>query len=188
METNNTLRIIPFCSHKPEKYDDPEHAFYSNLAQSPFQMNNVYFHSVEQYIEYEKALLFGDTMVASAVMTLDYTTRDGVPDDEWDSQLVEIGALGLMVTGFDSKVWDTKCYGIVLTGVASKFKQNKERLAKLIETNDALICQAVSRDKIWGIGMNRYDPRVQNPLEWQGKNLLGDCIMFVRNVSKPPIK
>lgn len=188
METNNTLRIIPFCSHKPDKYDDPEHAFYSNWAQSPFQMNNVHFHSVEQYMMYEKALLFGDTEVAKTVMSLDYETPDGLPDERWDSQLKEIKALGRKVNGFDSKVWDAKCYGIVLIGVAAKFKQNKEHLAKLIETNDALICEAASYDKIWGIGMNRDDPRVQNPLEWQGKNLLGDCIMFVRNASKASIK
>jgi predicted NAD-dependent protein-ADP-ribosyltransferase YbiA (DUF1768 family) len=33
---------------------------------------------------------------------------------------------------------------------------------------------------MWGIGLAHDDKRIRNPLEWQGKNLLGFALMAIR--------
>ncbi len=35
-------------------------------------------------------------------------------------------------------------------------------------------------DKIWGIGMDKRNEAVENPMKWEGKNLLGFALTEVR--------
>ena len=62
-------------------------------------------------------------------------------------------ALGRQIVGFKDEVW------------------NAHRI--LVEASPV--------DSIWGIGLAQDDPHAENPLQWQGLNLLGFALMKVRD-------
>ena len=41
---------------------------YSNMNLSPFTLNDQYFHSAEQWIQYQKVLTFGDRYTANKIL------------------------------------------------------------------------------------------------------------------------
>ena len=51
---------------------------------------------------------------------------------------------------------------------------------KLLKTGDIILAEASPYDKIYGIGLKPNDPRVQDPTQWKGQNLLGKALMKVR--------
>jgi len=154
--------------------------FFSNWSVSPFFLDGVQYNCTEQYMMHQKALLFNDNNVADLVLNLSYTPSNGIPDKKWDQQMKDIKQLGRKVTNFNTELWDTNCEEIMRKGIFAKFDQNNLLRDTLLETGENLICEAASYDKIWGIGMGSEDPRVQDPQQWQGKNLLGNCLMAVR--------
>ena len=44
---------------------------YSNIHHSPFEINSQQFHSAEQWIQYQKALIFGDSYMANRILLAD---------------------------------------------------------------------------------------------------------------------
>ena len=42
---------------------------YSNFHHSPFEINGQQFHSAEQWIQYQNALMFGDSYMANRILT-----------------------------------------------------------------------------------------------------------------------
>ncbi len=176
-------RVIPFCSHKSttakKESGNANHRFFSNWSTSPFVLDNVHYNSTEQYMMHQKALLFNDPIVVKKVMDLNYSPSE--PDDEWNKQMKDIKALGREVANFKPEVWNAQCEEIMKKGIHAKFSQNELLKETLLATGNDIICEAASYDKIWGIGMSYNDPRVQDPEQWQGKNLLGKCLMAVRD-------
>ena len=71
---------------------------------------------------------------------------------------------------------------VVGTAVMAKFIQHPNLYKKLQESGDAIMCEAAPNDNIWGIGMAADNPKMQNPEEWQGTNLLGKIVMNVRTL------
>jgi ribA/ribD-fused uncharacterized protein len=115
----------------------------------------------------QKALLFDDIESYNKIM------RSGNP-------LVQ-KSLGRKVKNFDEKVWAENRERIIYEGNIAKFTQNNDLKRKLIETGDAIICEGSPKDKIWGVGLRCDDPRVHDPNQWLGLNLLGEALMKVRN-------
>lgn len=59
---------------------------------------------------------------------------------------------------------------------------------KLMQTFWSIAIEVVNQfpigdtmDRIWGIGMGKDNPNVENPLKWRGKNLLGFALTEVRD-------
>ncbi len=50
----------------------------------------------------------------------------------------------------------------------------------LLSTNNAVLAEANPQDQIWGIGIEKNDPRATNPRPWRGDNLLGQVLERVR--------
>ena len=50
----------------------------------------------------------------------------------------------------------------------------------LLSTGDKIIAEATVKDNIWGIGIDVGDPRVQDPKQWKGTNVLGFALMKAR--------
>lgn len=139
---------------------------YSQWHKAPMTIDGVEYNCCEQYMMHQKALLFGDEIIADEIMdTLD-------PKEQ--------KALGRKIKGFDSEKWDTACIAIVFKGNLAKFSQNQSLKTQLLATGDRLMVEASPYDKIWGIGLAEDVADIDNPATWKGKNLLGWCITLVK--------
>lgn len=130
---------------------------------------NLYF-TAEQYMMYMKAITFGDMNTAAAIMQTNDPGR--------------AKALGRLVKNFDQKIWDITKTNIVKNGNFYKFSQNLELREYLLSTKDSILVESAPHDKIWGIGkgLSSIDEDLTNPENWDGQNLLGFCLMEIRDV------
>lgn len=155
----NTVII---CFHNP----DEQNGYLSNWYLSQFKYDNVDFSSMKQYMMYMKATLFKDEEVAQEILKTD--------------NVAEIKALGRKVKNFDDKEWDKNKEKIITNGLYAKFSQNNDLKKKLLDTGKAVLAECAVNDKIWGIGLSMKDINRLNTKSWKGQNLLGKCLMTVR--------
>ena len=171
------MAILLFYGHNPENLDKGDGL--SNWFPSPFMENGIQFTSNEQYMMYRKAMLFGD--VASAGKILRAATLADIGNmATWDTKQKQIKKLGRDVTPFDDFRWQEHRVHIVTDGLRLKFTQNQHLKDFLINTKGT-IAEASPRDLIWGIGYGKTNPNAQDPKKWRGMNLLGQCLMQVRD-------
>eukprot|EP00747_Dinoflagellata_sp_TGD_P209355 gnl/TRDRNA2_/TRDRNA2_82755_c0_seq1.p1 gnl/TRDRNA2_/TRDRNA2_82755_c0~~gnl/TRDRNA2_/TRDRNA2_82755_c0_seq1.p1 ORF type:complete len:279 (+),score=72.18 gnl/TRDRNA2_/TRDRNA2_82755_c0_seq1:87-839(+) len=88
--------------------------------------------------------------------------------------------MGREVKGFNQALWDRVMCSVAFEVVLQKFAKTPELAEVLLKTGDRLIAEATRNDKIWGIGIDVGDPRVNRPSEWQGTNVLGWALMEAR--------
>lgn len=143
---------------------------YSQWLPSLIEIEGKMFSCCEQYMMYKKAMLFGDTEAADQIMNTD---NPAIQKE-----------IGRRVKNFDREIWDANCYSIVYKANFAKFSQHKNLKRELILTGDKIIVEASPYDKIWGIAMGEDDPGIEDPANWKGLNLLGQCIMNVRSILK----
>lgn len=139
---------------------------FSNWFIADFDVKGVRFNCVEQFIMYCKAKLFGDEGTAQKVLLASH------PRDQ--------KALGRAVVGYDDAVWSERRGRIVAHGCYAKFAQNPELRDALLATGNTVLVEASPYDRIWGVGLAEHDPRVLDPAQWLGQNLLGQCLTFAR--------
>lgn len=140
---------------------------FSNWYPSPMEINGTKFNCVEQYMMYQKAMLFGDTETAALIM-------EARPPREQK-------ALGRKVQNYNEQAWAEARLDIVTTGCTEKFLQNEELLEHLLRTQDKILVEASPYDKVWGIGLGEDNPLALNESTWQGQNLLGIALMQARD-------
>ena len=150
------------CFHNP----DEENGYLSNWYLSEFTIDDITFSSMEQYMMYEKAILFHDQETAEKILQTD--------------NVAEIKALGRTVQNFDDTVWGQSREEIVYKGVFEKFRQNPELRKRLERTGEEVIAECAVKDKIWGIGLSMKDEDRFCVERWKGQNLLGKILMDVR--------
>ena len=150
------------CFHNP----DEDNGYLSNWFLSEFTVCGITFSSMEQYMMYEKAILFKDQTTAEKILQTD--------------DVAEIKALGRTVQNFDDKIWTKEREGIVYNGVLEKFRQNPELAEKLEKTGEEIIAECAVKDRIWGIGLSMKDENRLSINKWRGQNLLGRILMRVR--------
>ena len=150
------------CFHNP----DEENGYFSNWYPSEFVVDDIPFSSMEQYMMYEKAILFEDHITAEKILETD--------------DVAEIKALGRIVCNFDDEVWEKKREEIVYRGLSEKFRQNPQLAEKMEKTGEEIIAECAVKDRIWGIGLSMKDKTRFNIEKWRGKNLLGKILMQVR--------
>lgn len=153
--------IIGF--HNP----DEEYGFLSNWTLSNFVVSRIEFSSLEQYMMYQKAVVFKDEEIASQILKT--------------SDVAEIKRLGRAVRNYDDHVWNGVRQIVVYEGLTAKFSQNEDLKGLLKETGDAILAECAVKDRIWGIGLSTTDPDRLDRSKWQGQNLLGYALMAVRN-------
>ena len=86
------------CFHNPDEIN----GFLSNWYPSRFRdENNITYTSMEQYMMYQKAVLFGDLKIAEKIIDTDNPAK--------------IKALGRQVSGFKDGIWSQHKYNIVYT-------------------------------------------------------------------------
>ena len=150
------------CFHNP----DEENGYLSNWYLSEFTIDDIAFSSMEQYMMYEKAILFHDQETANKILQTD--------------NVAEIKALGRTVQNFDDTVWGQSREEIVYKGVFEKFRQNPELRKRLERTGEEVIAECAVKDKIWGIGLSMKDEDRFCVERWKGQNMLGKILMDVR--------
>ncbi|WP_407404000.1 NADAR family protein [Chryseobacterium sp.] len=132
-----------------------------------FEENSQKYFSAEQYMMASKAALFNDDKALKEIL------------DTKDPKKAK--ALGRLVKNFNAENWDQHKYEIVVQANYLKFSQNEEFKNFLCSTNQKILVEASPNDKIWGIGMLESNPKSENPLLWNGENLLGFALMEVRD-------
>lgn len=144
---------------------------FSNWYFSKFYMYDednipVEFNCSEQAMMYMKAKLFGDTESASNIL------KEHYPDNQ--------KRLGKLVKNFDEIVWLEHRERIAHEFLLEKFMQNVCLKTILLASGNKTIVEASPYDKIWGIGMGTGNNNILNESKWNGLNLLGKCLMYVR--------
>ena len=139
---------------------------YSNFHPCTFTLDNTTFYSSEQYIQYQKAKYFGDTLTASKILRC--------------TDALECKRLAREIPNYDNSNWKNKIKELCEPGLVAKFLQNPTLLKLLMSTKDKHLVEC-SYDTTWGNGLTL---RAENCLvckEWKGDNLLGQMLMFVRD-------
>lgn len=164
-ESIDTLNIICFY-HEYEEY-----GCFSNWFKSDFEYAGKKYSSVEQYMMYQKVLLFRENDLADQIMNTD------------DPAIIK--KLGrTTIKNFSKELWDRVCYTIVKRGVRAKFMQNYDILKILLGTKNNILAEASAGDKKWGIGIAIDDEARYTVTAWSGKNLLGRILMEIRDELK----
>ena len=140
--------------------------YLSNWYLSDFYMGGIQYSSMEQYMMYQKALLFEDREIAEQIL---HTQNVG-----------KIKALGRSVMNYEDLIWNGMRQLIVYQGLLEKFRQNIELKENLLATQNHILAECAVQDRIWGIGLSMKDERRFDTNKWQGQNLLGFSLMRVR--------
>lgn len=150
------------CFHNP----DEDNGYLSNWYLSDFMVEGITFTSMEQYMMYQKAVVFRDMTIAEDILST--------------SGVAEIKAFGRKVSNYDDTVWNGVRQIIIYRGLLEKFRQNKELEQQLLATGDAILAECAVKDRIWGIGLSMHDSDRLDIKKWKGQNLLGFALMEVR--------
>jgi ribA/ribD-fused uncharacterized protein len=162
------LQFLFFWGHTEKS--EVTKACFSQWFPSQFEENKIVYKTAEHYMMAGKAKLFNDNE------TLEEILKSDSPNQAKN--------LGRKVKNFDPQTWEDHKYEIVKRGNLLKFSQNEMFKEFLISTNDKILVEASPYDTIWGIGMLETDSKVENPLLWNGENLLGFALMEVRDELK----
>lgn len=139
----------------------------SNWHPCRFSYHGVDFTSVEQFMMFSKARLFGDENAAADILAARH------PKDQ--------KAIGRGVKGFDLATWEGKRESIVYVGCREKFAQNPGLRSLLLATAPTELVEASPYDRIWGVGLGERDPLILDKANWRGTNLLGITLVKVRD-------
>ncbi|KAK2018863.1 DUF1768-domain-containing protein [Colletotrichum eremochloae] len=126
---------------------------------------SITFNCAEQFMMYCKAARFLDTARQARVLA----TKN--PKEQ--------KALGRETVGFTHESWDQIKSDVVVAGNIAKFGQNPHLGRKLLSTGDRLLCEAASKDRVWGIGYTAKHAMSQRQ-HW-GENRLGKALMATRD-------
>ena len=138
--------LATYCA--AEKCDDETIPFhgelspYSNFHPSPFTINNETFHSAEQWIQYQKFLMFWDSYTANLVLKCETPLK--------------AKCLSYRVKGVDYNHWKEDGFDVCPDGLQEKFNQNPLLMSMLKSTKPKLLVEA-STNKLWGTGIRIRD-------------------------------
>lgn len=161
------LKYVYFWGHMPKQKGIADKAVFSQWYPAPFELDGERYATAEHYMMAEKARLFGADDIRRQIL------QSGNPG--------QAKALGRQIIGFKDDVWNAHRFDIVCQANRAKFSQHADLKAFLLQTGERILVEASPVDSIWGIGLAQDDPRIDNPLQWQGLNLLGFALMKVRD-------
>ena len=90
--------------------------------------------------------------------------------------------LGRSVKG-NEETWTSQARDEVIPAIRAKLSQNPVMQDYLLSTGDKVLGEA-SVSGLWGIGYTLGKPEVLQQNLWQGKHLLGEMLMVVRDELK----
>ncbi|MFK7925044.1 MAG: NADAR family protein [Bacteroidia bacterium] len=138
-----------------------------------FDEGGISYRTTEHYMMAGKARLFDDEQSLRKIIDA--------------RSPAEAKKLGREVKNFEQSVWQANRCEIVIKGNYLKFSQDAVLKNFLLNTHQRVLVEASPVDNIWGIGLAKDDIKAQNPYAWKGDNLLGFCLMEVRDRLKVTI-
>lgn len=139
----------------------------SNWYPTNFILRNIKFTCSEQCFIYYKAKLFKDDEIAKQILE---TTNPRIQRE-----------LGRKVKNFNNQEWEKHREKAMFYANKEKFLQNDNLKKWLLDTNNLILVEASSVDKIWGVGLDEKNSLILDEKNWTGLNLLGKILMDVRN-------
>lgn len=137
-----------------------------------FKIGRTEYCCVEQYVQSEKAKLFGDRERKALIMNM----RDPVA----------MRQLGRQVQPFDADIWNRQVEDVVKIALLGKFEQDQACRIALLATESKYIVEC-SQDKVWGAGLRRNQVEqlaarapIGSNVSLPGQNKLGELLMQVR--------
>lgn len=175
--SNNLTHTIKTIRQRYNNHEQLEYEFfysnreiYSNWYPAKFTVQKHEYANTEQYMMAEKANLFQDSKIHSLILK--------------EKNPAECKKLGRLVAGFNESKWQNCRCKIMVTGCYAKFSQNPRLKEVLLATGNKILVEASPYDDIWGIKMSKDAKGIENPNYWKGLNLLGFCLMEVRELLK----
>jgi predicted NAD-dependent protein-ADP-ribosyltransferase YbiA (DUF1768 family) len=151
----------------------------------------LHFTCTEQYMMYSKALFFSSLPCARRILrTSDPKTQKqlgrSIPnfcEDEWSAVREAVGFHGnlLKFTPFEKTGLEE---GSADGADGGNERDGLEMKRVLLETGEKTLCEAASKDRVWGIGFKEQEARRlfrEGKTERWGLNLLGRALMRVRD-------
>lgn len=160
-------KFVFFWGHTPRADGTIDATCFSQWYEAPFRVDGRLYPTAEHWMMAEKARLFGDARAEAKILEAPHPGA--------------AKRLGRAVRGFDEGMWRKRRVDIVVAGNRAKFNAHPELGAYLRGTGRRVLVEASPRDRIWGIGLAREDPRASDPALWRGENLLGFALMRVRD-------
>ena len=146
-------------------YFGPESEF-SHWFKCEFVIQGIRFRCAEQYIMFQKAMLFGDMEIKNRILRSANPSRHRY--------------LGKRVNDFNKERWHRNCRQFAFDANSSKFSQNPPLLESLLRTAGKSLAEASPYDKIWGIGLSIQNPKIYDRAQWRGRNWAGEALEAVR--------
>lgn len=125
------------------------------------------FHSSEQLYMLLKAMYFKDFEIAQKILL--------------SKKPIEAKKLGRQIKNFDTEAWMFVRDEYMVDALLLKFGDNSELGQKLIDLRGMTLIEASPSDCVWGIGLEESE-LIYDTDNWRGANLLGTCLMYVRDV------
>ena len=138
---------------------------YSNFHPCNFVIDDQTYHSSEQYIQYQKALTFGDSYVTNKILKTDTA--------------MECKRLSYQINGVDAECWRNEGYDICYEGIKQKFLQNESLLARLKSTTPKILAEATP-NRLWGTGIGLHDKNTLKMNNWTSQGWLSRMLLNIR--------
>ena len=145
-------------------------SIFSNWYGCHFTYQGHDFYNTEQAFMWEKARHFNDFETADLILK--------TPNPRENKKL------GRSVRNFNAESWMINSYTCMVAVNLCKFSQNEALKDILLSTSKRVLVEASPYDKIWGIGLDMNDDNCLDEHKWQGMNLLGKVLTYIRNEYK----
>lgn len=136
----------------------------------PFTVEGITYNCPEQYMMYQKAVLFKDEDAAEKIL------HEEKPHNHQK--------IGRIVKNYSQNIWDNVKFDVIVAGNMARFREDELGRNFLFESDPLILVEASPTDLVYGVGLGENDPLILDENNWRGQNLLGKALMKVRTELK----
>ena len=133
---------------------------WSNFHKTLFILNGQRFPTSEHWIQFQKALFFGDSVTANQIL------KSEIP--------YNAKQLRHQIQGVDNTQWRSEGHSICYEGVKVKFHQNPHLF-------DPKLLAEATTDRTWSTGIHLCDTNALRKEKWTSNGWLSEMLMMIRD-------